>query len=358
MPQHRRRLLREVSRPVPRRSFGVSHREIRRSTALMFNFTPLSSLSQLEIGILKKRATRLAIRSVGEQTRVASDLQSGNSKLSLKGSMHYRRAKQETIRKLFTRGNLFNLSTIREKSDTHTSPGIAGSRGLKEYPFDVLKEAREARIRLGRTVRVLDVGSNTAQMLGELKAKMRTAVETHSMGPQDVPRSQVDAHHHLMAEYMPAEFRRRFDLIISNRMLEYSLLPNIALQNISQSLAKGGKAFIECGRIANVGSFGEKSLIESAMTMYAKYSKATLREQTIDLVRSFYKKDKIPTVNKVRKDAEQARIESPFATLVMIAWVNEIAQLVQLKELQVTILAWSSGPFGPFPSHLSIERLN
>jgi SAM-dependent methyltransferase len=254
-PQQRRRLLRDVA--VPRRSREVpsySYSDARKLAGKMLGFEPLTPLSSERLSLLKQ----LAI----EQTLHELELQSAKARGLLYGvdRVHYhglgkggRRAERGEVVGLFTDAKKARSTPVHE---TLLSTGggsiefLDNTRGLQGYiseaGIDVLKHAKEVRAKQGRKIRFLDVGHHTGLVASELKKEMGREVETHTLSPWDRAKFPgVDAYHLLYAEFLPKEFRRHFDLIVSCRALEYSLFPDSAIRNIAESLAPGGRAVVQ-----------------------------------------------------------------------------------------------------------------
>lgn len=355
-PQQRRKLLKELGRKPARKKFSVSPREVRRNVGKMFGFDPLTSLTAAECSLLRSYA-RLSVHSTTTgHIKYASMLLSGQGRgiVGFRGKSH--RMRRQTIRKLYSEGKRFDNTQIRYTEGSGTIEGTLGygCRGLKRYDFDVLGGAREAYQRKGSQIRVLDVGSMTGKMLAELKSKMGDKVETHALSPDDVPKQKVDAYHMLVAEYMPMEFRGKFDVIVSNRSLEYSLFPNIALQNIAQSLAPGGKAYLQwrSGRTAHKRELGSR-----LMEFFARYPKAEPLSGAKQIIKEGAAADG-QTLTAAQVDAKiKIGLEHGGANARQnLAWCNEIAKLRKFSEFNVKIDGWIWAEFGWAPSYLIIER--
>jgi SAM-dependent methyltransferase len=222
-----------------------------RASKHLFDFAPLVSMSHKDKDVLRAYMKKCVSEAYSRYVRVTNRLLSGDTKIV--PSLFSRNGKcptrDETIG-LLSGGPVNYLVSYRSGTGAFCTEYAGsmlrgyGSRGLQEYNMNVLQHARELHARKGKTIRVLDVGSADAQMLHELKEKMGNRVETHALNPFDEPRFEVDYYHMLAAEYMPAEFRGYFDLIVSNRALEYVLFPHHALNNIVQAIAPGGRAEI------------------------------------------------------------------------------------------------------------------
>jgi SAM-dependent methyltransferase len=122
------------------------------------------------------------------------------------------------------------------------------SRGLKDYreehrvPVDDIIK----RLSAGKSnLQILDLGSMTSQMLSEVKDIFKDTIVTHGLSPLHCPQYKVDHFHCLYGEYLPKSFANKFDLIVSQRAIEYAMFPDLILENIVQSLAPGGEAYLQ-----------------------------------------------------------------------------------------------------------------
>ncbi|MFH1391015.1 MAG: methyltransferase domain-containing protein [Candidatus Diapherotrites archaeon] len=356
-PQQRRKLLKELGRKQARKKFSISPREVRRNVGKMFGFAPLTSLTAAESSLLRSYVRMSVQNTTADHIKYASMMLSGQARRSVGFGDESQRMTRQTIRKLYSEGKRFDKTRIRyTEGRITTGKGLGGygCRGLEEYSFDILKRAREAYKRKGSRIQVLDVGSMTGKMLAELKSKMGDKVETHALSPDDMPKQRVDAYHMLVAERMPKEFRRRFDVIVSNRTLEYSLFPNIALQNIAQSLAPGGKAYLQWHGGRTVWA---RELRSRLTEFFARYSKAKPSQGAKQIIKEGAAVDK-QTLTDAQVDAKIKQGIERYGSGARqnLAWCNEIAKLRKSPQFDVQIVSWSGADFGWAPGHLIIER--
>ena len=363
-PQHRRRLLRELGRVGARPSFSFSPREVRSSTARMFAFEPLTPLAAGELQLLKRfttsRNSRPAVNRLAEK---ALALASGKAKLRVGSQMRLVKPRRSTILQIFSDGKRY----ARAESFDEQGGGklyLQGSRELKRYRnggIDALKITREVAAKKAGVIRVLDVGAATAKMLAELRRKIRGRIETHALSPQDEPREPVDFFHLLTAEYLPEEFRRKFDVIFSHRALEYSLLPHVAIRNISEALAPGGKAVVQWRPGVNL--YLEKELQSRIQGFFANYGPGVLSEAGRCLVREALRHT---SIRKEMPDGElDELIDKTSAERVgragwlarqEVAWLNEVARLANAPDLRVTFDGRNAGQSWSSPAIVTIER--
>jgi SAM-dependent methyltransferase len=363
-PQQRRRLLKELGKDKPRKKFSVSPREIRRSVGKMFSFRPLTPLNAAELSLLKKHTTGYVERHVGYWDKPVLDLLSGKSRLEASygtqtGPFGKKTTKPRTstLRKMFSDGKKFYAAVISNEKDAH---GVgSGSRGLKEYlkegGIDVLNLAKSAHRQLGRSVRILDVGSETAKMLSELKEKLGSKVELHALNPVNTPREKgVDAYHMLVAECMPIEFRRKFDLIVSHRAMEYTLFPHLALRNIVEALAPGGRADLHWrgGR-----TYLRGKLSRQLSTFFSNYKSSKASTGAKQIIKEGMLLDNPNVTNaQVNEKIKRGLKKYGVSARQNLAWCNEIARLRNSPNFNVKIESWTIADFGRAPRRISIER--
>lgn len=353
-PQQRRRLVRELGVGRKRR-FSVSPSEVRHCVGKMFGFKPLTPLSQAELSILKRFVKARVHDFISVTNKAALQLLSGEKRVQKylfdeRILPEKKSASQQLVREMFSKGAEYKRPVVDNYIGESYALGYT-SRGLRDYKkvhgIDVLKLAEEMQQAKGKPIRVLDVGSATAKMLSELKGAMGNKVETHALSLEDEPREKVDCYHMLSAEYLPKAFRRRFDLILSYRALEYGIFPQIGLRNIAESLAQGGKAFVQW-----IPSSSGRNLSADSMQAVEKFfstypaSKITAGARQIMQEGTHY------------PDRLTGRIvlEYDWYEKQIIAWCNEIAMLRKSKNIKVEAIKWSKLPIGWIPYEVSIER--
>lgn len=379
-PQQRRRLLKELGRKDPRKKFSVSPSDVRRNVGKIFGFTPLTPVSGTQLSLLKQK-TRLSVsRRFGRYYKTAKALISGNTRLATTTTnlAHtFVKPHVSTIRRFFTDEEIyrrkleeteFHVSTKDTVGHTPEKNGIHvitvgrfgdGSRDLRDYKseggIDVLGLAKKAYARKGSTIQFLDVGSATARAVSQLKKRMGEKVETHALTPIDEPRAKgVDVYHQVVAEYLPASFRGRFDLIVSHRALEYALFPDLALRNISQALALGGQAELQWrgGRV----DF-RKELLKPTERFFKTYKNAGISAGAIQLVKESARLDeKVLTTAEAKQRVKSGIKYDGIGARITLSWYNEIARLIKSPNFDVKILNWTLADFGWAPGKLLITR--
>lgn len=358
-PQHRRRLLRELGRQGKVRNFGVSPREVRRSTARLFAFEPLVPVSASEKNLLKKFAAERSKYAVKHFTENARDILSGKRKIIEKrGALWAGKTgpvRRETIR-AFSNPKVYD-NTRLQIGGSDFSVVLQASRSMGEYlgysGIDVLDLSQSAYARKHRTIRVLDLGSANSKALNELRRIMKGKVETHALSPEDEPRHKTDYFHFACAEYLPASFRGKFDVIVSHRALEYSLFPNLALANIARALAPEGRAVLQW----RPGQTAFNKLSHEDLSFFSRYREAAPSSDGIKLI-----------LDSEHRPFPRTAVEAKIASgiqkdfyyglggLQTMAWCNEIARLQKSKSLSVKIIQHYASNLGFVPGIIVIER--
>jgi|GEM_PF-3440958 len=130
--------------------------------------------------------------------------------------------------------------------------GLQGNRHLGELDYYSLDKDfsglfAEIRKSTGKDkLTVLDVGCGIGFALKDIKgADPNVEVHGLTMEQEPVMCEEVDQYHYCLAERMPADFKEKFDVIISNYALRYCLFSNLALKNIFLALSIGGYASID-----------------------------------------------------------------------------------------------------------------
>ncbi|MDO8537386.1 MAG: methyltransferase domain-containing protein [archaeon] len=361
--QQRRKLLKDLGRKPIRKRFSHSSGEVRRVIGRMFGFEPLTDLTNQERKILRRYTELTVEKFLTQLNEDAGNLLSGATKIAI-GKKHlkeedYKKLKGTSIKSMF-----YGTKKYGKVEYFHRSPEgggsmgtfqVQGSRGLKSYSFDVLEEATKIYRRKQSQVRVLDVGSGTAEMLWELKRKMGTKVETHSLFVEDEPRYKTDFEHMLTAEFVPKAFHKKFDLIISQIALRYAILPHIAIRNIAESLAPNGKALIHWGEprvsVENITKIGK----EVTASFFSNYKNSKVRPQTVRLIKE---EAKVRGMNIDNKEIEERIVLSfktrPIETGINIAIWNEIVKLKTNPAFRITI---QHPGIIDAPSYITIERI-
>lgn len=383
-PQQRRRLLKELGRKCPRKKFSVSPRDVRRNVGKIFGFSPLTPVSGTQLSLLKQNTRLSVLTRFKNYNKTAKALISGDTLLATTPANladNFVKPRVSTIRKFFTDEKTYRRK-LKETEFHVTTKGMLGSgsekkgiyvttvgrfgdgsRGLRIYKneggIDVLSLVKKAYAKKGSKIQFLDVGSATARAVSQLKKRMGEKVETHALTPLDEPRAKgVDVYHQVVAEYLPASFRRKFDVIVSHRALEYTLFPDIALRNISQSLAPGGQAHLQWrgGRV-----YFEKELFKPAEKFFKTYKNAKVSAGAIQLVKDAAQVGRdvdrrILTTDEARQVIESGLENYGLTARIILSWYNEVAKLKRSPNFDVKILVWSAAAFGRTPDHLLIER--
>jgi SAM-dependent methyltransferase len=341
----------------------MSRREIRRSTAQMLEGPPIVPISQLERSILKIGAHYASHRAIEYMAKLAKGSSAGTiGVLSPKGNFfgEGRKISKRKLKSLLTDAKKFSNTEVVEREGyltTRGTLGYYGMRGASEYRMNVRGIIQERLSKSGRPLRLLDVGSADARMLSEMKDVFGNKIETHSLGPDDFPRFTVDFHHYRMGELLPKSFKGKFDLVFSNRAIEYGVLPNLSVRNIAYSLAPGGQAYLhyQPGRTSATSD----PVARDALTrLLSTYSKGKATKGTFALMRRLSKEKglDVPTLEKWIKDVSTGMKQHPLDTIQVIAFINELAALSRSKQLKVSISSFTSSPIGWVPDFIVIER--
>jgi SAM-dependent methyltransferase len=216
--------------------FPISQREVRRAVKEMFSFEPLVNPSRTELSLLKNWAL----------SAVGSFMQRNREKVYKIGSSpeqpHSMSDEQPQ------RADLLSMLSNGESYSKTAGLSYYWSRGLRDYrekhrvPVDdIIGQLSAGKSKL----QILDLGSMTSQMLSEVKDIFIDTIVTHGLSPFHCPQYKVDHFHCLYGEYLPKSFANQFDLIVSQRAIEYAMFPDLILENIVQSLAPGGEAYLQ-----------------------------------------------------------------------------------------------------------------
>ncbi len=373
-PVVRRKLLREVSRDSPRLVFKPPKRLVRRSVGRLLGFEPLHSLSKSERTALREKMAHEINQDVDRQFDNARKLITGKMKLRRYGKNRmFPRGRPlkmtpERLTKLFSSGSAVSAHLATEHEGEGRSSytlGGYGARGAKGYAmeslgFNPVDLARKAVRRKKGPIRLLDVGSQDSRALFDIKKALGKKVETHALSPTDVPRFPSDAYHFLAAEHLPTEFREKFDLIISNRALEYSIFPHLAIQNIALALAPQGRAFLQWRTNTGLSERAKKALRESPFG-----------KPTVEGVRVVYDLNAMHAGRKKRFSAKEREKYSKQSVQKMVglwpeaigesvqhmAVLNVLAQLRKSKKFRLRFHSTSQGAFGTMPHVFEIRRI-
>jgi len=327
----------------------------------LFGFEPLVSRSPEDENVLEGHWRKRLSQKYLHYIEMTNALLSGRIKINEEhcgGGI--RPATREEITKMLSGGPKGGRWLHERKSEYYSESYNSndvfqgyGSRGLKGYPMDVVAHMKELYEKNGRTIRILDVGSCDAYMLYQLKRKFNKRVETHGLSPFDEAHFKVDYYHKLTAERMPAEFKGYFDLVISNRTLEYVLLPHHALNNIVQSIAPGGRAEIEW----NDHRLPIMESPELASCLDGYLARGSL-EDTYELLEQGEAEHRDPELKRtpdVREGIAQLLISNPIYMRTVLAWCKEVADLMNVEGIETKITYWGKN-FVWVPARLLIER--
>lgn len=219
----------------------------------LFDFKPLVELTGNESIALENHMSMRLADKYGAYVECTNDLLCGNSMVDIEGDGPRRATLDEIVRMLScemnSHGTVITTKPGKNKHGTYGSLNAYynSSFNLQQYAahvMDIPRAAESLFAQTGKPVQVLDIGSNTAEMLFELKLLMGNRVHVHALGPFDEPHKEVDFYHMLTAERLPSSFREKFNLIVSNASLHFALLCHRALESIAESLAPGGVAFV------------------------------------------------------------------------------------------------------------------
>jgi hypothetical protein len=130
-------------------------------------------------------------------------------------------------------------------------------------------------------------------------------LETHGITMEQEPGMyKVDQFHYVAAERMPADFKGKFDLILSNMSFRYHLFQHISLRNAVLALTKGGQArlSVTCDRIPSEPEHNAyfKKLVPKAEGSYDAMKILLARE--VDKLKKLEKEGKIRLTIYSRED--------------------------------------------------------
>jgi SAM-dependent methyltransferase len=363
-PQQRRRLLKDlaVPRKSGRRMPSYSRPHARKLTGKMFGFEPLVPLDLKRLSLLKRLAIEQNLELLISDAKIARGLLYGTDRGDRYtiGENERQAGRQEVIG-LFAdarqaQETVLSIASLKGSGGI-VRPFFRGTRGLEGYLVEggmgVLEIAKQIRERQGRKIRFLDVGHHTGRVASELKKELGEEVETHTLSPIETAKFPgVDNYHRLFAEFLPKEFRRHFDVIVSVRALEYSLFPDAGIRNIAEALAPGGRAVINWfpGRFYAGRSSKSKNGMPVAEHVRAFEGIRLTPEGKRIMQRS---------ANVFGSEGsldEFLRLNGGFFLNQSIAWCNELGRLAADPELKVSFVEHVSDEAGLVPSLVVIER--
>jgi len=327
----------------------------------LFGFEPLVSVSPEDEKVLEGHMRKRLSQRYSLYIGLTNALLSGRIKIveDFKRDV-IRPATRKEIAVMLAGGSKSNWWLQERRSEffssyfgSHDVFQCYGSRGLKGYPMDIRAHVNELYEKNKRSVRVLDVGSCDAYMLYQLKKEFGKRVETHGLSPFEEAHFKIDYYHKLAAERLPAEFKEYFDLIVSNRTLEYVLLPHHALDNIVRSIAPGGRADLEWNdhRLPIMESPELSSCLDG-------YLRCGSLDDTYELLKRGEAENRHTEYQEatgVLEKISELMTKDPIYMRTVLAWCKEIADLMNAEGIETKITGWGKN-FVWVPARLLIER--
>ena len=205
----------------------------------------------------------------------------------------------------------------------------------------------------GATAKILEVGSGDSNTLYELKDRFGDRIETHALSLFEEPHAPVDAYHLQSAEFYPAEFARKFDMILSFYTLGYLSLPHLGLRNIAHSLSEGGKAIVHFA-LGDIKPGNDKNdmvgMLENHLKEYLGMicdRKSVIANYYGELVTGFIRFDNPSAMVFVEKASNVFR-----AT----AWSCELGLIGASSKFRLEVNRFKADTFGKYPDLVTIER--
>jgi len=205
----------------------------------------------------------------------------------------------------------------------------------------------------GFPARILEVGAGDSNTLHELKGQFGDRIETHALGLFEEPHAPVDAHHSLSAEFYPAEFSKKFDMIFSFYTMGYLALPHLGLRNIAHSLSDGGKAIVHFALGDLKSGNDEKGLagmLESHLKEYLGMitdGKSVIANYYGELVTGFMRLENLSPGTLFEKASNVYRAA---------AWACELGLIGASTRFKLEINRIQKDKFGDYPDIVTIER--
>jgi len=306
--------------------FPISQREVRRVVKEMFSFEPLVKPSSAQLSLMKDWALNNVGRFMQDNREYA--FKNGHSSVQLYSTRDKPPQKVDLL-------DVFSNGEFYYRANNLTPPYLSGGldRYRKEHRVpvdDIIRRLSTQKTKL----QMLDLGSMTSQMLSEVKDIFKDKIVTHGLSPFHCPQYKVDHFHCLYGEYLPKSFANKFDLIVSQRALEYSMFPDLILENIVQSLAPGGEAYIDW----RPGRF------------MLQYHSPKLVPKYLDCVNA-----KMRSVNENYICLKAEHNENPVEiSCGELLWYHKVKELQRLPGL--TVLNYQDQPLGLNPKTLKIRK--
>ncbi|GEM_PF-4465344 len=322
---------------------------------------PLVSLTREEVWLLREQTRAQVEDAYTHFIGLANNLQKYRVRDTHESPT--REASREDMLRVLSDGRAYGtMEMIEEKAVGGV--GTYGSRSLEGYGgIDVASHAEKQFEIKKRPIRVLDVGSCTAQMLYELKQLMGNKVETHALVPNDEPHCNVDSYHLLVAEQMPESFRGYFDVIVSNMAIEYMLYAHHVLHNITEALAPGGVSeLVGYGmgapswfRFNQQGRVHKGKFIETLDRYLGDVTENGLFAFIVGLKKRITPDGNF-NLDDLKKNIERGMSGSDALVKSILAWCKEMARIEKSADYEVEIVNGNLMDGIPMPSHTLIRR--